>query len=68
MSPPKFVSVLWIESKTVSTIASSFVIDKDMLYNFQLIGRVEYPDGGASKVKQVLKACVYQAGSKCQPN
>lgn len=64
--PPKYVSVLWVESQTVSTIPSMYVIDACLMYNFDLIGRVEYPDGEHKNVEQhqVLKACVFQAGSK----
>lgn len=63
MAPPKFVSVLWIESGQVSTISSKYVINKDMLYNFDLVGLVQYPDGKSNPLPQ-LQACVYQAGGK----
>ena len=62
MPGPKYVSVVWISDFTVSTISAKHVHNKDMLFNFDIIGPVEYPNG-KPKPFPMFPACVFQAAS-----
>lgn len=64
IGPPKYVSVVWIKDQSVTTLESKYVKEKAMLFDFDLIGQVLYPDGSNPPNYPEYMACVFQAGSK----
>lgn len=63
MSPPKYASVLWIESETTSIVESKHVLNKVMLFDHNLVGEVEYPNGKRPPFPR-YKARVFEVGGR----